>query len=174
MPKPIDFAKLTLQDALDLAILIEEEATERYQEFSKIVGGRYEGDAADVFKRMAGYEAKHGQELADRRKRLFKGARRRVSRDMLFDVEAPDYGKPRVFMSARQATEVALESEEKAHDFFAEALKHVKDAKVKKLFLELKAEEKKHQTLLKRQLKKLPPGPDVEDWQADEPGSDAG
>jgi erythrin-vacuolar iron transport family protein len=174
MLKTIDFAKLTLQDALDFAILIEEEAEERYSEFSKIVGGRYQGDAADVFKKMAGYEAKHGQELAERRKKLFKGARRRVSRDMLFDVEAPDYGKPRVFMSARQAMEVALESEEKAHDFFAEALKHVKDAKVKKLFQELKAEEKKHQALLKRQLVKLPKGPDVEESEADEPGSDAG
>ena len=33
----IQFKTLSLQDALDLAILIEEEACERYQEFSKYI-----------------------------------------------------------------------------------------------------------------------------------------
>ena len=56
---PIDFRTLDLQDALDLALSIEEEAKERYEEFSRITGGRYAGDAADMFRQMAGYEAKH-------------------------------------------------------------------------------------------------------------------
>lgn len=171
---PIDFAKLDLRDALDLAILIEEEARERYQEFTKLVGGRYQGDAGDVFRMMADNEAKHHAELVERRKKLFPRQKARVTLDMLDDVEAPDRGKPRVFMSARQAMEVALESEEKAHDFFAQALKHVKDAKVKKLFAELKEEELKHKKLLAARIKKLPKGPDVEESEADEPGSDAG
>jgi len=171
---PIDFAKLDLRDALDLAILIEEEARERYQEFTKIVGGRYPGDASDVFARMAENEGKHHAELVAQRKKLFARQKVRVTRDQLDDVEAPDRGKPRVFMSARQAMEVALDSEEKAYDFFAAALKHVKDAKVKKLFTELKAEEQKHKKLLQARLAKLPKGPDVEEAEADEPGSDAG
>jgi len=49
MPE-IDFAKLHLRDALDMAILIEEEARDRYQEFARTVGGRYAGDAAEVFR----------------------------------------------------------------------------------------------------------------------------
>lgn len=171
---PIDFSKLDLRDALDLAILIEEEARERYQEFTKLVGGRYPGDASDVFARMAENEAKHHAELSARRKELFGRQKVRVSRDDLDDAEAPDRGQPRVFMSAHQAMEVALSSEEKAHDFFAGALRHVKDAKVKKLFTELKAEEQKHKRLLQTRLAKLPKGPDVEEWEADEPGSDAG
>jgi rubrerythrin len=170
----IDFGKLDLRDALDLAILIEEEARERYLEFSKLVGGRYEGDASDVFRKMAENEAKHESMLAARRRQLFGDAPRRVSRDLLDDVEAPDRGKPRTFMSARQAVEVALASEEKAHDFFAEALVHVRDAQVRKLFEELKAEEKEHRTLLRRKLGRLPEGPDVEESEADAPGSDAG
>ena len=171
---PIDFAKLDLRDALDLAILIEEEAEERYREFSKIVGGRYEGDAADVFKMMAANEKKHGEQLVERRKKLFGRKKRRVSLDLLDDVEAPDRGKPRTFMSARQAMEVALESEEKAHDFYADALKHVKDRQVKKLFEELKDEEKQHRAMLKKRISRYPEGPDVEESEADEPGSDAG
>jgi rubrerythrin len=170
----IDFARLDLRDALDLAILIEAEAKERYEQFSRIVGGRYKGDASEVFRTMAGYEARHGAQLAERRTKLFGKQPPRVSRDMIDDVEAPDQGKPRVFMSARQALEVALASEEKAHDFFDDALRHVKDPEVKKLFEELRAEELEHKRLLSERLDGLPPGPDVDEAEADEPGSDAG
>ncbi|MFL5302533.1 MAG: ferritin-like domain-containing protein [Anaeromyxobacteraceae bacterium] len=171
---PINLASLSLQDALDLAILMEDEARERYEEFTRIVGGRYKGDAADMFRTMAGNEAKHGQQLAERRRSLFGEAPRRLTRDMIDDVEAPDRGKPRVFMSARQAMEVALASEEKAHDFFVSALRHVSDPSVKTLFEELRGEELKHQKLVKERLDKLPKGPDVEEDEADGPGSDPG
>jgi hypothetical protein len=108
----IDFRSLSLQDALDLAISVEEEAKERYDEFVKRVGGgRYSGDAADMFRLMAGYEAKHCADLAARRRELFGSAPRRVTPTAIDDVEAPDRGMPRVFMSGRQAMEVALASE---------------------------------------------------------------
>ncbi|HVP65955.1 MAG TPA: ferritin family protein [Anaeromyxobacteraceae bacterium] len=174
MPQKIDFAKLSLKDALDLAILIEDEAKERYEEFTKVVGGRYKGDAADVFRTMVGYEARHGAALAERRKKIFGNAPSAVSADALDDAEAPDRGAPRVYMSARQAMEVALKSEEKAFDYFDSALKFVKDPDVKKLFEELRAEEVQHQEYIKKALASLPPGPDVEEADADEPGSDAG
>jgi rubrerythrin len=174
MAQTIDFAKLTLKDALDLAILIEEEARGRYEEFARLVGGRYKGDADEVFKNMAVYEAKHRDELKARRQKLFGSAPVTVSIDALDDVEAPDRGQPRVFMSPRQAMEVALVSEEKAWTFFDDALKHVKDADVRKLFEDLRAEEKQHQEYVKKAMATLPPGPDVEEEEADAPGSDAG
>jgi rubrerythrin len=171
----VDFRTLDLQDALDLAISIEEEAKERYDGFVRQVGGgRYTGDAADMFRLMAGYEAKHCEELAGRRRELFGNAPRRVTAQAIDDVEAPDRGKPRVFMSARQAMEVALSSEEKAYEFFDGALQHVKDPKVKKLFEELRHDEEDHIRLVRQRLEKLPTGPDVEDDEADEPGSDGG
>jgi rubrerythrin len=170
----IDFAKLDLRDALDLAILVEEEARERYQEFEQLVGGRYPGDAADVFRTMAANEVKHGEQLAERRRALFGDAPRRVSRDLLDDAEAPDRGKPRVFMSPRQAMEVAIESEEKAQAFFAEAARHTGDPAVRALFEELRDEEGEHRKLLKSRIRKYPAGPDVEEADADAPGSDPG
>ena len=106
----VDVASLSLRDALDLAILMEDEACERYETFSGIVGGRYPGDAADAFRTMAAAEAKHRAQLSERRRKLFGDAPCGLTRDMLDDVEAPDMGKPRVFMSARQAMEVALAS----------------------------------------------------------------
>jgi rubrerythrin len=167
----IDFAALTLQDALDLAILIEEEAEERYEELTKLVGGRYEGDASDVFRRMKDAETKHGAQLRKRREQLFGAAPRRMDRGMFWEIEAPDYGKPRVYMSPREAMEVALDSEKKAWAFFDQALPHVRDAEVHALFEELRGEELEHQRLLESHMKGMPAGPDVTEDQADEPAA---
>jgi erythrin-vacuolar iron transport family protein len=73
-------------------------------------------------------------------------------------------------MSRREALLVALDAEVKAHDFFAEALKLPVSEPVRKLFEELRQEEIHHQELVKRELDKLPPEPEVTtDDQADEP-----
>jgi rubrerythrin len=171
----IDFRTLSLQDALDLAISIEDEAKERYDDFVQQVGtARYDGDAADMFKLMAGYEAKHRDELASRRHALFGDAPRHVTKALLDDVEAPDRGTPRPFMSGRQAMEIALASEEKAFDFFSGALRSVTDPRVKDLFMVLRDEEEQHIRLVKSRLERLPPGPSVEEDEADAPGSDPG
>jgi len=170
----VDFARLDLKDALDLAILMEDEAKQRYDEFTKLVGGRYPGDAADVFKLMASYEAKHGEQLRARRRSLFQDAPSRMNMDMLDDAEAPDRGQARVFMSARDAMEVAMASEQKAWEFFDAALRVVKDGGVRSLFEELRAEEAEHKKLLASRLKGLPKGPDLTEDDADQPGSDGG
>ena len=75
-------------------------------------------------------------------------------------------------MSPRQAMEVALESEIKAHHFFEQALKSVQNVDVKALFEELCTEEVHHQQLVQQQLAKLPAdsgGPDKSDEDLDEP-----
>ena len=93
----IDFTQLSLMDALDLAVLIEEEAEERYIAFAKMLGSRYEGDAAAFFQTMSGYEAIHVKKLRDRRTKLFATTPVRVSREIVEDVEAPDYEAPQAF-----------------------------------------------------------------------------
>jgi erythrin-vacuolar iron transport family protein len=153
----IDFASLSLKDALDLAILIEEEAQERYEEFAENLSLHHTPEAAHFYATMAGNEAKHGADLRTRRKTIFGDAPARVSREMLWDVEAPDFDQSRVYMTARQAMEVALASEVKAHDFFDAALAHITDPDVRVLFEELRAEEVEHQDLVKAMMATLPP-----------------
>jgi len=170
----LDFGKLDLRDALDLAILVEDEALERYQAFSRLVGGRYPGDAADAFAQMAGFEQKHGDELRARRRELFQDTPSRVTMAMIDDAEAPDRSAPRRFMSPRDALEVALAAERKAWAFYDGALAQVKDPAVRRLFEALRDEEAEHETLLQRRLSKLPKGPDLTEAEADEPGSDGG
>ena len=170
----LELARLDLRDALDLAILMEEEARLRYQDFSRLVGGRYTGDASDVFTLMATYEARHADQLTARRRALFADQPRRVTAEMLDDVEAPDRGEPRSFMSARDAVMVALRAEQKAWTFFDEALKGVMDPEVRELFRELRSEETEHQKLLRARLTRLPAGPDLAEDEVDPPGSDGG
>jgi len=166
----IDFATLTLQDALDLAILIEEEARERYEEFADQMDLHHTPEAASFFRFMAGNEEKHRAALAARRQARFGAAPPAVTRAMIFDVEAPDYDEARAFMTARAALAAALRSEEKAHAFFVAALPRLTDAEVRTLFAELRDEEVEHQDLIRRQLAAAPPDPEfAADDFADEP-----
>jgi len=170
MAAKLDFTKLDLRDALDLAILIEEEARERYEEFADQMELHHTPAAARFFRFMAGNEEKHRTQLAARRRTLFGDASVAVRRTMLFDVEAPDYDEARVFMSARAALEAALRAEEKAHAFFDAALPRVADADARALFTELRAEEVAHQTLVRNELAKLPPpDPFADEDLGDEP-----
>ncbi len=157
--RDIDFAVLSLQDALDLAILIEEEARERYEEFAHQMRLHRTHEAAKFFRFMAGNEEKHRAELAARRRELFPGVAARVTREMLFDVEAPEYDEVRAFMTARQALQAALRAEQKAHAFFVAALPAVRDLKVRALFEELRDEEVHHQQLVRTQLDSAAPDP---------------
>lgn len=159
----IDFSGLSLKDALDLAILVEEEAQERYEEFAHQMEQHRTPEAAKFFRLMAANEAKHGSELSARRIRRFGDEPRAVNRAMLFDIEAPDYDEARAFMTPRQAMQAALGSEIKAHGFFVAALPTVKDAEVKALFEELRDEELEHQGLVRAEIAKLPPDSAISD-----------
>ncbi len=168
----IDFKSLSLKDALDLAILVEQEAQERYEEFAAQMDQHRTPEAARFFRYMAVNEAKHGGDLAARRARLFGSAPMAVTRTMLFDVEAPDYDAARAFMSPRQAMAAALASEVKAHAFFVAALPGILDGDVKALFEELRDEEVEHQNLVKAELAKLPPDSGLSDEDfVDEPSA---
>jgi len=157
MPTRLDYSKLTLMDALDLATLIEVEASKRYMQFAEQLGSRYDDDAASVFQSMAVNENKHGEQIAERRLALFGDERPKVKLDDIFDVEAPDVGATRQNMSPLDAYLVALSSEKKAFAFYDLALRYVTQPDVKVLFEELQAEEAEHVRMIEEIIKKLPP-----------------
>jgi rubrerythrin len=153
----IDFEKLTLRDALDLAVLVEEEAKDRYGELADQMQIHHNPEAEKFFRYMQVIESKHEDKLAERRKKLFGDAPRVVRREMIFDIEAPEYDEARANMTARQAFEAALRSEQKAGAFFEGALGGMKDTEARALFMELRAEEKEHAALVEKEIAKLPP-----------------
>lgn len=170
MPTRIDFSKLTLMDALDLAALIELEARKRYTQFAESLGSRSTEDAGAVFQSMAINEDKHCEEIAERRLALFGDKPPNVTIDDIFDVEAPEFGATRWNMSALKAYYVALSAERKAFDFYDQALPHVTQPDVKALFEELRDEEAEHVAMLEGIIARLPPSAaeDLEDEDEDE------
>jgi rubrerythrin len=157
MSTSLDLSKLSLMDALDLAILIEVEACQRYQMFASQLGQTGGYDAGAFFDTMAENEAKHGSEIKARRKAMFGDVPPRLTLDDLFDVEAPEMGAPRRGMSTVQAFEVGLAAEHRAYDFYDMALPGITDPEVRKLFTELRDEEMEHVEMLKEAMAKLPP-----------------
>jgi rubrerythrin len=149
MTYQLDFSTLNLQDALDMAVLIEKEAEDRYLMFAEHLGQRYPGDAANFFTMMARNEQRHGVEITERRRLLFGDTPSRVTKNMIEnDIEAPDMGKSIRYMSPRQALEVSVESEIKAYKFYDSILQVIQDATVRKLVMGLRDEEAEHQVLL--------------------------
>ncbi len=152
----LDFETLSLKDALDLATLIEQEAKDRYSELADQMELHHDAEAAGFFRKMLQNEAAHEAHLAERRRALFGTEPREVRREMVFDIEAPDYDEVRHGMTVRDALGAALRSERKAYAFFDAALTKVKDPRVVDLFTKLRDEEREHQGYVERELAKLP------------------
>lgn len=156
MSHDIDFATLTLRDTLDLAIAIEEEAKERYDEFAEQLDAHHSPEVAKFFRFMAANEVKHAEVLAAQRSELFGNEPSTADTSMIFDIEAPDYDAARAFMSVQDALDVAFRSEVKAYDFYHQALPSVGADAVKELFVRLRDEETKHQEMIKEIKAKMP------------------
>jgi rubrerythrin len=177
MTTRLDLSKVTLMDALDLASLIEFEATKRYTEFAESLGSRGVDDAGAVFRSMAVNETKHCEEIAERRLALFGDKPAKVTLDDIFDVEAPDLGDVRWNMSALKAYQLALFSEQKAFAFYDEALEYVEQPDVRALFEDLREEEAEHVRMLVKIIAKLPPSAEIEledeDYDPNRPARDS-
>ncbi len=162
MTADINFDGLSLRDTLDLAIAIEEEAKERYDDFAAQMDAHRTPDAAKFFRFMAANEIKHAEKLSAQRKGLFGDEPSTADTSMLYDIEAPEFDAARAFMSIQAALDVAMEAEVKAYDFYNDALPQVSDEKIKALFVELRDEEKLHQKLIEETKAKIPAGEDFD------------
>ena len=162
MSSDIDFGQLSLRDTLDLAISIEEEAKERYDDFAEQMDTHRTAETAKFFRFMAGNEIKHAEKLAAQREELFGDEPSTADTSMLYDIEAPEFDTARAFMSVRAALDVAMTSEAKAYEFYDEALAKISDAEVRELFLELRDEEAKHQEMIKEIMAKVPEDDDFD------------
>lgn len=156
MSQSIDFANLSLRDTLDLAIAVEEEAKERYDEFASQLDLHHTPEVAKFFRFMSANEVKHAEVLAAQRSELFGSEPVTADTSLIYEVEAPDYDGARAFMSVNEALEVALNSEIKAFEFYDQALPSVADDDVKALFVQLREQEVRHQEMIKEIMAKVP------------------
>jgi rubrerythrin len=156
MSHTIDFTTLNLRDTLDLAIAVEEEAKERYDEFAEQLEAHHTPEVAKFFRFMSDNEVKHAEVLTTQRVELFGDEATTADTSMIYDIEAPDYDGARAFMSINDALEVALNAEIKAYEFYHDALPSVTDEDVNKLFVRLRDEEAQHQKMIKEIMAKVP------------------
>jgi rubrerythrin len=141
----LDFSKLSGTDVLDMAIAIEDEATIYYEQLADWVGDD-----------MAVREKRHHDQIVALRERLFGDAPASNAAKVSWSVEEPDVYRVPDDVTLRQAFEVAMESETRAHDFYAGALEYATDDKVTDLFEGLRQAEADHQRMLREEMAKYP------------------
>ena len=156
MSQGIDFSTLSLRDTLDLAVAIEEEAKERYDEFAEQLEAHHNPEVAKFFRFMSANEVKHAEVLAGQRRELFGDERSTADTSVIVEVEAPAYDGARAFMSVQEALDVALEAEIKAYEFYDGALPSVDNDEISTLFARLRDEEVRHQEMIKEIMAKVP------------------
>jgi rubrerythrin len=158
MDHDIDFTTLSLRDTLDLAISVEEEAKERYDDFAEQMDAHRTPEAAKFFRFMAANEIKHAEKLSARRQELFGNEPSTADSSLIYEIEAPEFDEARAFMSVQAALDVAMTAETKAYEFYDAALPIIEDAAIKELFVELRDEEKRHQEMIEETRTRLPKG----------------
>jgi len=147
----IDFSLLDAQDVLDIAIQVEQEAEDNYEQLSDWLESDRNTEAAAFFKKMAGFEARHRQQLAARREAKFGDAPARHSDRAVWEVEQPDYDAIGKALTLEQAFELAMDSERRAGNYYGEALEYASDPEVIELFQALRKAEEDHLRMLRQQ-----------------------
>jgi rubrerythrin len=150
----MDFSKLQPHDVLDLAIFAEEEAEEQYEYLATLMETGHNGEVAEFFHKMAGREKLHREQITERRKALYSGAKANLANRALWGVEAPYDAKAKTSMPLADAFGLALDSEKRAHDYYAAALQQALEPTVAELFESLRLAELEHQRMLQRELGK--------------------
>jgi rubrerythrin len=125
-----DFSRLDAQDALDLAIFVEEEARDHYEYLVKWMESQGNSEAAEFFRKMARWEVAHLDQVTAQRKELFGDAPARYASNVAWEVEAPDYDAMGKKVSLEEAFEIARGAETRARDYYAGALEYASDPKL--------------------------------------------
>lgn len=152
----VDFSKLRANDALDMAIAIEEEGSYYYEQLADWIGDS-NPEVSDFFRRMSVREKRHHDQVVALREKLFAGKPSSHAEKVSWGVEAPDFDAVPNDITLRQAFDVAMDSETRAHDFYASAIEYAADDQIAELFEGLRASEADHQRLLKEEMAKFLP-----------------
>ena len=158
-----------IQSAVELyahAIAIEREAAERYSEFAERMADLGNDAVAELFDRLAGFEAEHLETLLRRSDGVTLPIPAAGAYKWL-DAAAPETGARELLfrlMTPRHALEIALAAEKRAQAFFEHVLTTAEDPALRALAKEMAAEELEHVKLVEQLLADTP-DPNV-DWDA--------
>jgi rubrerythrin len=165
--KPAALPSLTLEQFMAQALAMERDAVERYTDFADMLATANNPEVAMLFRTMAGYEAKHAQQImaemgwteAPAPPPIQYGAPGAES------PEAMPLDQVHYLMQPWHALQLALAAEKRAQAFFAVLARMATTDAVRRAALELQAEEAEHVHLVQEWLAKVP-APD-HDWAVD-------
>jgi len=160
-----DFADLTPQEALHVAIFIEERNAELYRQFAELFAEFKDPDSLEIaqaFWEMCEEERRHGTYLQDRYFERY-GTRACVvtEEDVRDMIEIPQLESSNIFAMARSnsaisprstALQVALEAELTAQRFYTRLAETTPDRHLRAMYAELAGFESDHTAFLQKKI----------------------
>lgn len=148
----LQFASLNPQDALWVAVGIEERNAGIYENFARTFR-EYDPQTADIFDEMAAEERLHKKVLEERYHQRFGPEPGRFTpQDIAQLIEAPALQKSDLFMleglSTQEAVQVGLRAEREARDFYGQLAQRTADEALRLLYYEMAAIEGDHEVRL--------------------------
>jgi rubrerythrin len=159
-------APQTLDELMAQALAFEREAAQRYTEFADAMETHNNPEAAQLFRTMAQYEAKHAAQIMNAMGWQAAPAVPPAGWPSFEGPETVPFDEVHYLMQPWHALQLALAAEQRAEAFFGELARATDNAAVRAAALELQAEEREHVELVKAWIAKIP-APD-RDW-ADDP-----
>ena len=147
---------------LAYSVVMEEEAAERHDELADVMEVHNNPDVAATFRKLAYYSRLHAQEIREQSADL--DLPKLAPWDFEWEggepPETADADEVHYLMNRAQALRLAMQNEQRAHDFYAAISRDAPDAEVRKLAAEFAAEEREHLDLLIAWREKIPESED--------------
>jgi len=144
-----------LTDLMAQAYALEREAVERYGELADVLATHNNLEVAALFRRLASQEALHATEIL----RTMGWTRAPRPSAMPEAPEAPTFEDAHYLMHPWHALRIALDAEQRAHDFFAALADLCEADEMRKAAQQLQADEAEHIVLLQRWMERVSPPP---------------
>jgi len=151
----------TLEEFMATALAMEREAAQRYNEIADAMEMHNNRDVAQLFRTMAGYEAKHAETIMDEMNWVEApgvppGAWPATESPEMIPSDAVHY-----LMHPWHALDLALAAEQRAEAFFDELAQLTTNESVRRAAIALREEEAEHVAMVKQWMTRFPvPGAD--------------
>ncbi len=165
--KPAARSPRTLVEFMTQALVMEMEAAQRYADFADAMEMHNNLEVAALFRKMAGIEGKHAQQImAEMGWTTTPAPLPAAVRWEGFEApETTPIDEVHYLMQPYHALELALANEQRAERFFAQLARAATTPSVRKAARELQEEEREHVELVRAWMKRVPK-PDA-DWAND-------
>jgi rubrerythrin len=155
IPLPKDLSEMMAQ-----AYALEREAVERYAELADVLSTHNNEEVAAMFRRLASQEQLHCNEIL----RTMGWTQAPAPGKLPEAPEAPGFDEAHYLMQPWHALRIALDAEQRAHDFYAALAQTCEAAPMRQAAEQLQADEREHIRLLQGWMQRVPePAPGWDD-----------